>query len=116
MSTLMTFANRQAQVNYMIYQNVVAPDPPVVNALPVDSTLSFKLSTTTAAVITALWNGDPSVPYGYSVTAPRQGTTSYTTDNNGDLESCANLASSQVDSLFGRSASTSRKATVTIPE
>jgi hypothetical protein len=108
--TLKTFVNRAAQVAYMISQdqNPAAP-------LPVGSTLRFRITSTTNAFITALYNGDPSVPYGYSVTAPNQGTTDYTTDNDGDLESCANLASSQVDSIFSRPASAQRKAYVNIP-
>lgn len=107
--TKMTFANRAAQVAFMISQNQSPAVP-----LPVDSTLRFPITRTTNAVITALWNGDPSVPYGYSVTAPNQGTTAYTTDNNGDLESCANAASSQVDGIFGRSATASRNVYVNV--
>jgi len=104
-----TFANRADQVNYMTTQYQVLPPEP----LPSGSTLAFRLSLTTNAVITADWQDGS--PYGYTVTAPRQGSTSYNTDNNGDLADCADLASSQVDALFGRPASASRKATVTIP-
>jgi hypothetical protein len=105
-----TFANRAAQVTYMTTQDLSPEEP-----LPVNSTLSFTIPRKSPAVITALWNGDPSVAYGYRVTAPNAGTTDYTLDNNGDLESCANAASSQVDGIIGKSSSSSRKASVTIP-
>ena len=105
-----TFANRTAQVAYMTTQDLDPAEP-----LPVDSTLSFVIPRKAPAVITALWNGDPSAAYGYRVTAPNAGSTDYNLNNNGDLMSCANAASSQVDGILGKSASSSRKATVTIP-
>jgi len=105
-----TWANRAAQVVYMKTQDLSPAEP-----LPVDSTLSFTIPRKSPAVITALWNGDPSVAYGYAVTAPQGGTTEYNLDNNGDLTSCANGAASQVDGILGKLATTSRKATVTIP-
>lgn len=108
--TVKTFANRAAQVVYMTTQDLNPAE-----ALPESSTLAFVIPRANPAIITALWNGDPSVAYGYRVTAPNGGTTDYTADNNGDLPSCANAASSQVDGILGKSASTSRKATVTIP-
>jgi len=105
-----TFANRAAQVAYMTTQDLDPAEP-----LPVNSTLSFTIPRKLPAVITTLWNGDPSAAYGYRVTAPNAGSTNYTLDNNGDLASCANAASSQVDGILGKSASSSRTASVTIP-
>jgi len=101
----MLFANRAAQVLYMITGN--GGDPLVPG-----TTLSFRISSTTNAVILVL--GDTEAT-GYSVTAPRAGTTSYTLENDGDLESCATKASSQVDGIFGRSATAPRTATVVSP-
>lgn len=105
-----TFANRAAQVVYMTTQDLTPAEP-----LPVDATLSFTIPRKLPAVITALWNGDPSVAYGYRVTAPNAGSTDYNLDNNGDLASAANAASSQVDYILGKSASSSRTASVMIP-
>lgn len=108
--TRMTFNTRAEQVAYMVSQGQTPAVP-----LPVDATLRFPITRTTNAVIKALYAGDPSVPYGYQVTAPNQGTTNYTTDNNGDLESCANAASSQVDGIFGWTSTTLRRPYVNIP-
>lgn len=103
-----TFVNRAAQVAYMTTQGLNPAEP-----LPESSTLTFTIPRANPAIITALWNGDPSTASGYRVTAPNGGTTEYT--DGGDLASYANSASSQVDGILGKSASTSRKATVTIP-
>jgi len=108
-----TWANRAAQCTYMTTQDLTPGAP-----LPEGSTLSFTIPRKSPAVITALWHTHETrgyEAYGYQVTAPNGGTTPYTLDNNGDLPSCANAASSQVDGILGKSASTSRKATVTIP-
>lgn len=108
--TVKTWANRAAQCAYMTTQDLNPAEP-----LPVNTTMDFKNPTVIVATITALWAGDPSAAYGYRVSGPRCGTTDYTLDNNGDLAGCANAAASQVDGILGKSASQSRKATVTIP-
>jgi hypothetical protein len=113
-----TFANRKDQVDYMISLGLNSEDP-----LPANSTLSFAiprwilskpLEERVSAVITILRNSSLEI-CGYSVSAPNTETKDYILDNDKDLKSCANSASTQIDNIIGKKASSSRAVTVTIP-